>query len=197
MAKQGVPLMRERICAGEGNCCKNLYLVLQLADIRRISRHTGLHPRKFVRLFALGEFEEEDHEEDAVVQLKSRQCIMGTRRRRGWCLFFNGHGCDVYPFKPLHCDIYPVDYQYVGGRTLIKHHREKWCHARFGGLIPVTKYLELGERCDREQARTQRFVDRWNRLSGGRGTAAEFFDYLAQEVGWRSEGRRRAGNCDV
>ena len=185
MPSSKTPLMRDRLCAGEGNCCKKLYLILQLADIRRIAKETGMHPRRFVRLVRLGEFIETDHSEDAVITLKRGQCIMCTRRRRGWCLFFTGRGCEVYPFRPLHCSIYPVNYRYVGGRTLIAHNREKWCRAKFGPLIPADRYIEMADRCDREQKKTQRLVDRWHQLSGGQGTAPEFLDFLADQIGWR------------
>ena len=186
MARRRTQLMRERVCAGDAGCCTNLYLILQLADIERICRHTGMHPKRFVRLYAPGEFDEEsDIESEALVQLRCGRRVMGTRRRGKGCMFLDGRRCWIYEFKPLHCDCYPITFAERGGRTVIEHRREKWCGARFGRLVPAEPMLALGRRVDREQARTQRFVDRWNKESGGDGMAEEFFEYLAEEVGYR------------
>ena len=175
--------MRERICAGDAGCCTELYLILQLADIERICRHTGMHPKRLVRLYAPGEFDEEsDIESEALVQLRCGRRVMGTRRRGQGCMFLDGRRCRIYEFKPLHCDCYPITFDERAGRTVIEHRREKWCGARFGGLVPAEPMLALGRRVDREQARTQRLVDRWNKLSGGTGSADEFFEYLAQHA---------------
>jgi Fe-S-cluster containining protein len=176
-------MMRERVCTGDANCCKKLYLILQLADIERICRHTGLHPKRFVRLYMPGEFHvTEKLEEEATVQLRCGPRTMGTRRRKDICIFLERNRCKVYPFKPLHCDLYPVNFGYPAGRTVIKHHREKFCRARFGGLIPAKPYLDGADRCNREHRRTQRLVDRWNTLSEGKGTAEQFFDFLAEHI---------------
>lgn len=154
--------------------------------MRRIVTEAGLHPRRFVRLYAAGEIEDLVAREGQEAWIETTQGVrvMGLRRHADQCLFLDEENrCCVYASRPLNCRIYPIDYVYGDNGTRIKVRHPAWCGGKRRGELSREDLLELARRYNAASDETGRLVARWNRTTSGRAKPTDFFGFLKANVG--------------
>ncbi len=94
-------------CGGCAACCKEVIAVVTDADIRRICKHTGLEPLKFIKLYSPSQLELPPHQ-DGWIKMKEGRRMFGLKQPKGKCIFLGKRNrCTIYEARPMICRTFP------------------------------------------------------------------------------------------
>lgn len=83
-----IELSKSEICQSCGKCCKELFIVLEKDEIKRISKFLKIDEKQFIKKFVKTKINNEYY-------------------LRKPCPFLKGTLCSIYPVRPEACSIFP------------------------------------------------------------------------------------------
>lgn len=174
-------------CTGCGNCCKEPLLPISKADVLRISRHTGEHPRDFVRWVDKSAIDMDD-EPEAFVRLRQGKRVMVLKHEGGGCRYLGrDNRCAIYAHRPTGCRVFPFDADFTrtGKLRRLKLIPATDCLYETDGDNSVADIKQHHDRYESEQAAYHELVATWNRAQRRRQragkapqTAREYLEFL-------------------
>ena len=167
------------VCPACGRCCIEPVVPVTGSDIRRIAAHTGMPPRRFLRLYSTTEA---DYDTDAGLWIRFPygKRMLGLRKRGGKCMFLSPENlCSIYDSRPVTCRTFPFQYEDRddGKGEKLTINKAVPCRLRPADskLQPDIKALHTKE--DREDRKWEAKIRRFNRKQPGGGKEA-FFEFV-------------------
>ena len=170
-------------CTGCGNCCKETFICVTDADVRRLADGLKRPVESFIRFAREGEFVF-GKRHGWWIKFARRQAVMILRWKNRRCIFLDDEDrCTAYAYRPLVCRSHPFEVtltgEDTGGIEDIKLMKLTPCPHELDGHH-TRREIGLLERLHwRESARYVDLVKRWNKRRSGRNPAAFLREVLA------------------
>lgn len=174
-------------CTGCGNCCRDPFLPLTDADVRRIRAHTGERSANVVQFVDRNEIEMDD-EPEAFAILRQGKRVMILRHSAKGCRYLAlDDRCSIYQARPLGCRIFPFDptFDRQGKLRRLELIQATECEYTLDGANDPSELRNLHQSHERDTLRYHQKIAEWNQLQRRRKrlgrkaqTAAQFLAFL-------------------
>lgn len=166
------------------SCCRDIMVELTDADIRRLTKHTGIPADKIVKLYSKSDIDSEE-ESDWIRLAYGKRAFGLMKRRNGECIFLNNDkSCAVYKARPMTCRVFPACLVFDDDNEVVKvelsdviKDRTVPCKRSRGNGQSYDSFMAAATRLKNEQKIYEKKIEKWNRLNH-KGLKKDFLNYI-------------------
>ncbi len=168
-------------CTGCGNCCKEVWINVTDADVRRLCDATGLSAAEVVQ-FPSVDAVEGTAEDDGWVAFGPDPKDVGlmtlrSNRATGACRFLVDDRCSVYEARPRACRLYPWDVERTPAGPKVRLDIFTECPHEEDGSLDVPSLLDEYELDEEERQAYEERIWEWE-AEGAAEDPLEFLRFL-------------------